>query len=124
MVEEFVLKNKIFTPELVNRFDSVVVYKPLRLEHIKKIALKMMKGVIKGLNKKGIDLVIDEPVFDLLASQGHSFEFGARPLKRLIADKIEGLLARAMLHEEVKKGDKIKLVVDETSKAFKIIQES
>jgi ATP-dependent Clp protease ATP-binding subunit ClpC len=123
-IREYVMQKNIFSPELLNRFDAAVVFKPLTPEHVKKIAQMFLNRLIKKLEKKGITLAYEEPVLNVLAEKGHSFEFGARPLKRMVADKIETLIAKNMLHKEIKKGQSIKLVVDEKTGAFKIIQES
>lgn len=117
---EHVLKQGIFSPELINRFDGVIVYRPLEKAHISQIAKMMIKRLALRLEKKGIVLDIDPLVYDLIAQKGHSAEFGARPMKRLIADKIESLIAEKILHQEIRKTDKIKLTLDSKTKEFKI----
>ncbi|MFC1711760.1 AAA family ATPase [Patescibacteria group bacterium] len=123
-VIEYTLQKNIFSPELVNRFDGTIVFKPLEPEHIKAIAKKLVAKLIKRLLKKQIHLEADDQVYTLLAELGYSTTFGARPMKRLIADKIETLIAKSVLGGEIKKGEKIKLLVDQNSKAFKIVQYS
>lgn len=119
-VIEHVLQHNIFSPELINRFDGVVVYKPLSVEDVEKIAKLLVEKLVKRLAKKEITLVCLPETYSLLAKLGHSFEFGARPMKRLIADKIETVIAQKILNNEIKKGDRIKLTVDNQTNVFKI----
>ncbi len=119
-VIEYILQRGIFSPEMVNRFDAVTVYKPLELVHVTKIAQMMMERLNTRLQTKGITLEVDASVYTLLVNQGYSFQFGARPMKRLIADKIESLIAKAMLENKITKGNKIKLTVDPNGKEFRI----
>jgi ATP-dependent Clp protease ATP-binding subunit ClpA len=119
-VVEHVLQKGIFSPELVNRFDGVVVFEPLKLEHVVSISRLMLTKLVDRLKEKEINLRIDSSVYRQVALQGYHPEFGARPLKRLIADKIETQMARLLLDNQIAKGDTIKLLVDPVNKGFKI----
>ncbi len=119
-VIEYVLRNNIFTPELVNRFDGVIVFKPLDLEQVKMIAQLQVAKLASRLLKKKIKLTaVDAQVYSRLAEEGFNPEFGARPLQRLIADKIETLIAEEILDKKLSKGDTVKLSVN-SNKEFKI----
>lgn len=119
-VLEHVLSQGFFSPELVNRFDGVIIYKPLDLKVVESIAKNLLKKLQDRVAKKGISLSIDNSIYLSLAKIGYSPEFGARPLKRVISEKIESLLAGLILKDELKKGDKVKLTLDLNSQAFKI----
>ncbi|PIS09347.1 hypothetical protein COT75_02075 [Candidatus Beckwithbacteria bacterium CG10_big_fil_rev_8_21_14_0_10_34_10] len=119
-IVEYILKKNIFSPELLNRFDSVVVFKPLQKDHVVKIVKLQLNKLSQRLLKKDIYLYFDPIVYPLLAQEGYSLEFGARPLKRLLADKIESLIADDILKGKIKKHDKIKLTVDSLTKEYKI----
>lgn len=119
-VTEYVLQQRIFSPEIINRFDSVIIYKPLEAKEIEEISRLMIVKLNNRLAKQEINLSVDPSVYLELATQGHSFEFGARPMKRLIADKIESQIAKLMLDEQIKANDKLKLTVDQESKEFRI----
>ena len=119
-VVEHVLQKGIFSPELVNRFDGVIVFEPLTLEHVASISRLMLTKLIDRLKKKEINLRIDTSVYQQVALQGYDLEFGARPLKRLIADKIETQVARLLLDNQIARGDNIKLSIAPVSKEFKI----
>lgn len=117
-VIEEVMKKGFFTPELINRFDAVVIFQPLTEEEIKEICRHQLEKVIKNMAEKDVILTIDSLVYDYLVKTGYQPEFGARPLKRLISDKIESLLAEKILKEEIKKGDKIKITLDSSRQSF------
>jgi ATP-dependent Clp protease ATP-binding subunit ClpC len=97
--------NKILRPELINRFDGIVVFKPLSEDEIAQIARLMLKDFEKMLTEKGITLEISEAGVRELAHQGYDPKFGARPLRRLIQEKIENEAAKLILGKELKRRD-------------------
>ncbi|MDD4628119.1 MAG: AAA family ATPase [Candidatus Peribacteraceae bacterium] len=108
LIVDEILKQKIFAPEFINRFDEVVLFAPLTIEQAERIAMNMMGGIVEELNeKRGIKLQIEESLVRELVKQGYSREFGARALRRTITQCIENHLAHYMLTHEVKRGDSI-----------------
>jgi ATP-dependent Clp protease ATP-binding subunit ClpA len=106
---------KVMKPELVNRFDSVVIFKPLSqfdLEEIVQIKLKALK---QKLLEQGYVVNFDKELIAELARQGFDPILGARPLRRLIQDKIESNLSKMMLEDKLQKGSTFTL----TSEIFK-----
>jgi len=97
--------NKYMRPELINRFDGIIVFKPLSREDVFNIATLMLKKIKKNLNKKGIDLKADKAGVAILAEQGYDPKFGARPLRRLLQDKVEDPIANKILASELKRRD-------------------
>lgn len=106
---EFVLQNKFFTPEFINRFDAVVVYKPLTEDNLKKIARLMLNNLNKRLSEKQITVNITDSLIDKISKEGYAPEFGARPMKRVITEKVEDYIAKKMLDGEIKDGDNINI---------------
>jgi ATP-dependent Clp protease ATP-binding subunit ClpC len=102
---DHLLKESYFSPELLNRFDSVVVYKPLTPENLIKIAELMLKGLNDRLKERGLSIKITESLLKSVAQQGFDPVFGARPMNRLIQDKIEAPLAKRILTGEVGQGE-------------------
>jgi len=98
-----------FRPEFLNRFDGIVLFKALGLEDIKKIAGIMLKRVAKDLESKGIELVIEPAAMDFLASVGFDPDFGARPMRRALQERVENKLAELILSGKVKRRDKVVL---------------
>lgn len=108
---EYVLREKIFSPEFVNRFDAVVVYKPLTPQHLQKIAKLMLTKLNERLSEKKISVDITDTLVNKIAEIGYDPQFGARPMKRVIAEKVEDYIARRLLNEEIKAGDVVQILI-------------
>jgi len=94
-----------FRPEFLNRFDDIIVFRILTMEEIQKIARLMLNKVAKQLLEKGIILkVTDEAVVEL-AKQGFDPKFGARPLRRVIQEKVQNALAKYLLEGKLDRRD-------------------
>lgn len=98
---------KVMRPEFINRFDGIIVFKPLTIENVAQIAGLMIDSLAKMLDQKGIKLEISEQGLIKLAKMGYEPQFGARPLRRLLQDKIENVIANTILAGEVKRRDTI-----------------
>lgn len=106
MLVEEVLRQGIFRPEFLNRFDAVVVFTPLGREEVLKIAtLKVKKLSEKLYREKGIRLEISEEALARLAELGFNQAFGARELNRVLAERVEGELAAKILSGKLARGD-------------------
>ena len=96
-----------FRPEFLNRVDDILLFDILGKESIEKI-VKIQTGiVIERLKGKDINLVISEDVMKYLATEGYNPQYGARPLKRLIQNKILTPVAGLMISQGVVKGGMI-----------------
>jgi len=93
-----------FRPEFLNRLDEVVVFNPLSTEVLREIVDLQLTIVRERLAKKGISLELDNAVMNFLAKEGFNPEFGARPLKRLIQNKILNPVAQFILGRRVEGG--------------------
>jgi ATP-dependent Clp protease ATP-binding subunit ClpC len=103
-----ILRDKIFSPEFVNRFDEVVLFYPLSQQGVEQVAILMLDEIIGDIkNKRGIDIRLEADVVGGLVERGHSIEFGAREMRRTITGIIEDYLADYMLAHDVKRGDTI-----------------
>lgn len=109
---EFLETKGIFKPELLNRFDDIIVFKPLGSAEVLQIVKLLLLDVSKNLKDKDINVMFEEPVIQKIANEGFDRDFGARPLKRYIQDNIEDLIAQKMLKDEIKRGDKILINLD------------
>jgi ATP-dependent Clp protease ATP-binding subunit ClpC len=107
-----------FRPEFLNRFDGVIVFKPLTEIEIGTIARLMLDKIGRQLeNKYGITLVVSLEAVAELAKAGFDPVFGARPLRRVIQEKVEDQLANLLLTKQVGRRDKIML---ETGGQFRV----
>ncbi|MHB1345459.1 MAG: ATP-dependent Clp protease ATP-binding subunit [Thermoleophilia bacterium] len=100
------LKNT-FRPEFLNRIDAVVVFRQLSMPQIREIVDLMLNRVRKQLAEQRITLDVTDAAKQLLADKGWDPQFGARPLRRVIMNMVEDLLAEGMLQGEFKSGDSV-----------------
>jgi ATP-dependent Clp protease ATP-binding subunit ClpC len=98
---------KVFRPEFINRLDGVIVFHALNQEHIRKIVNVELEKVAQRMRDHNIDLHASEAALDLLATEGFNPEMGARPLRRVIQDKVEDRLSDAVLSHEFNDGDSV-----------------
>ena len=96
-----------FRPEFLNRFDGIVLFRALTRENIKQIAGFMLARTDKDLEAKGIELIIEDAALEFLADVGFDPEFGARPMRRALQERVENKLAEMLLSGTVKRRDKI-----------------
>ncbi len=108
-VLDFVQKKEIFSPEFLNRFDAVVVYGPLNKDQLKKVAQLLLQRLNQRLAEKDLKLKIDDQLIEKVAELGYSPTLGARPMKRVIQDKIEDQIAQRILKGELKRGQKVEI---------------
>jgi ATP-dependent Clp protease ATP-binding subunit ClpC len=98
---------KALPPELYNRIDEVLPFAPLSRSDVLRIGRKLCQGLADEVElSRGVSLNIDDSALSLLLDQGgYDADLGARPLRRLIARKIEAPLAEALLTGELASGD-------------------
>ena len=99
----------IFRPEFLNRFDGVIVFKPLSMDEVTQIAWLMINGITKRLSEKGIGFEATDAAVAELAAAGFDPMFGARPLRRVIQERVDNGLADLLLRGEVGRKDTILL---------------
>ncbi len=102
----------LFRPEFLNRFDAIIVYKPLTLDDVEQIAWLLLKQIEKQLDGRGMKFRAEDVAVEELARTGFDPLFGARPLRRVIQDKIENQLADLLLKGEVARRDTVVLSAD------------
>ena len=101
----------IFTPEFLNRFDGVITFKPLTPEQISQVAKLMIADINKRLAEKKIKVEVDDAALAQLVKLGFDPQFGARPMRRVITEKIENLLAKKMLEGTVQEGQTLNITL-------------
>ncbi len=99
----------IYRPEFLNRFDGVIVFKPLAREDVLSITELFMAQVAKRLEPKGIGFRAAPEAIAELAQKGFDPKFGARPLRRLVQEEVDNAIANALLEGKVKRRDTIVL---------------
>ncbi|MDO8609397.1 MAG: AAA family ATPase [bacterium] len=103
---EYLIQKGIFSPEFLNRFDGVIVYKPLSqvaaIEIAKQKLVKIEKDIMSIYK---IKLVVSDEKLTELAQKGYDEKFGARNMERLIREEIEDKVALQILEKKVTEGD-------------------
>ncbi|MBO4479038.1 MAG: AAA family ATPase, partial [Clostridia bacterium] len=99
-----------FRPEFLNRLDEIVFYKPLTRDNINGIVDLLIADLKRRLSEKQLDVEITPAAKDKIIREGYDPIYGARPLKRYLQSKVETLLARAIISEDI--APETTLVVD------------
>ncbi|MBI3589224.1 MAG: ATP-dependent Clp protease ATP-binding subunit [Candidatus Liptonbacteria bacterium] len=108
----------VFKPELLNRFSKIIVFNNLSAEDVIKVAALNLKEFAKTASERGIALTFDEAVIAQVARLGYEPAFGARPLQRVIEEKLRAPLAEKILKKEVSRNGKYKVVLRDSKFEF------
>ncbi len=107
-----------FRPEFLNRVDEMIVFHPLRKEQLTLIVDVQLEILRKRLAQRGLKLELSDEAKKLLADEGYDPTLGARPLKRVIQQRLENPLAQRILKSEFEEGDAIRVDVDAAKQGF------
>ena len=102
-----------FSPEFLGRLDGVFWFHPLQQNSLEQIAQQMLTGLQKRLERIEIAMEFTPEAVQLLANAPKTTQYGARPMKHYLTQKVENALANRMLHEEIHAGDAIRLTAAE-----------
>ncbi|MBQ8996717.1 ATP-dependent Clp protease ATP-binding subunit [Candidatus Saccharibacteria bacterium] len=105
--KEYALRalKKSMRPELINRLDSILVFRALTEQDVAKIFDNLIADLKKRLAAKNLGLKLDDKVKQFLIDKGYDPKNGARPLRRAIEDYLESLLSEAIINGTLQKGD-------------------
>ena len=103
------LLKQSFRPEFLNRLDEIVYYKPLTKDNITKIIDLLIKGLAQRLEDKQLKLEITPLAKDLIIENGYDPVYGARPLKRYLQSKVETLIAKTIIANDLQPGNTIEI---------------
>jgi len=101
---------KFFRPELVNRFDEVIVFEPLKFKHMLLIVKLQLKSLSKLLEEQEIGFSVTDVAQKAIVREGFDPVYGARPLRRAIQKIVENPISELIIAQKVKAGDT--LIVD------------
>jgi ATP-dependent Clp protease ATP-binding subunit ClpC len=113
---------RVFRPEFINRLDAVIVFRALNREDIQKIVSLELEKVAERLKDHEITLQASPEALSRLAEEGYDPEMGARPLKRVIQNKVEDPLSDALLAGEFHDGDTVSVEVVENEIVLKRLE--
>ena len=112
---------KLFTPEFRNRLDSIIRFSSLTNETILHVVDKFVLQLEEQLADKNVSLSIDESARQWLAEHGHEPSMGARPMSRLIREKINQALADELLFGKLVSGGAVQVSVKKGNLFFNIV---
>ena len=97
----------IFRPEFLNRIDDIITFLPLNEQEIKQIVKLQVDKVIRMLGENGIPLAVSDEALSVIAKAGYDPQFGARPVKRAIQDKLLNELSKKIISGEITHGNPV-----------------
>lgn len=98
------LKANLFAPEFINRFDEIVVFKPLGKAELLQVVDLILKGVNKTLELQQIQVAVEPDGRELLVEAGYDPRLGARPLRRVVQRSVENVIAKQLLSGTIAPG--------------------
>ena len=110
--------NKLFTPEFRNRLDAIIQFKPLSVESVSSVVSKFLFELENQLADKNVSFSVDEEVRLWLAEHGYDPKMGARPMARLIQEKIKKPLAEELLFGSLSQGGHVRIRLEEDELVF------
>ena len=115
--------SRIMRPELINRLDSIVVFRALTRKEVAQIFDILIEELRGRLHRKGYGLTIGAAVKRAVIDKGYDAHNGARPLRRAIQDEIEHVIAEGIIAGEYQKGDVLKMVSKRGTLAVEVERE-
>ena len=107
------INEQYFKPELINRFDEVVLFRPLNKSELMDVLALIISGVNHNLSDKQIKISLSNDAAQYLIEEGYDPRLGARPIRRVVQRTVENVVARRMLEGGLKPGDETLLDIDD-----------
>jgi ATP-dependent Clp protease ATP-binding subunit ClpA len=114
---------RAFTPEFRNRLDGIIQFKPLEKDAILRVADKSVLELEMLLQDKNVTLEIDDEARRWLAEHGYDVAMGARPMARLVKEKIKRPLADELLFGQLSEGGHVKVILRDNELALEFVNE-
>jgi ATP-dependent Clp protease ATP-binding subunit ClpC len=115
---EKALKNK-FQPEFLNRIDDIIIFDKLKEDEIAQILRLELKDLLNRSLENGYTFELDEKAEQFIVKHGYDEKYGARPIKRMVQNHVEDLLAELWIDGKLQEGDHVKITVAEDEKGLK-----
>lgn len=117
------LLKKTIRPELLNRIDEIVVFKPLQKEEVREIVKLQLSRLQKRLKEKNVELQCTEESMDYLAEKGYQPDLGARPIKRAIQRYVVDKLSVFMIEGNMPENSKVEMFLSDGELQFRFLNE-
>ncbi|OGN09940.1 MAG: hypothetical protein A3C61_03515 [Candidatus Yanofskybacteria bacterium RIFCSPHIGHO2_02_FULL_39_10] len=112
-VVDVMIQGQYFSPEFLNRFDEIVIFHPLSRDQVSKISDILLKVLASRLKDQGYIFKPTQEISEHVADVGFDPQFGARPMERVVRDKIESAIAKKILDGSIKKGKEFSLSAED-----------
>ncbi|MEC8492817.1 MAG: ATP-dependent Clp protease ATP-binding subunit ClpA [Pseudomonadota bacterium] len=112
---------RMFTPEFRNRLDAIVQFSALNIEVVKTVVDKFLTELQAQLDEKRVTLEVDEEAREWLAREGYDEKMGARPMQRLIQEKIKRQLSEDLLFGDLVSGGTVHVGIEDNDLSIKVL---
>jgi ATP-dependent Clp protease ATP-binding subunit ClpA len=115
--DELITSNQ-FRPEFLNRFDEIVLFRPLNQDELLQVIELILKGINKTLAVQKVSVIVAEDAKRLLVQAGYDPRMGARPMRRVVQKAVENIIAKRMLGGQVTPGQVIQISMQDVQSAL------
>ena len=112
------ISSNVFRPELLNRFDDIILFEPLSKEHLREIAEFELAHVEERMKGARIHIEVTDELLDFIVENGYEPEFGARPMRRVIQQTVEKILSEKILRGEALPGSTVRFTTEELAQSL------
>lgn len=116
-VDELISSN-IFRPEFLNRYDEIVLFRPLEPAELLQVIDLILRGVNKTLADQKLTVVVEDEAKQLLVNAGYDPRLGARPMRRIVQRTVENIVANQVLSQQARPGSQIHITSAEIQQAL------
>lgn len=107
-VDELISSNT-FRPELLNRFDEIVLFRPLNTDELLQVVNLIIQGINKTLASQKLSVEVELDAKQLLVQTGYDPRLGARPMRRIVQRTVENIVAEQVLNQQVMPGGTVRV---------------
>lgn len=112
------ISNGDFKTEFLNRFDEIVIFRPLNQGELRQVIDLILKGVNKTLAPQHLSIEVDDDAKDFLVEKGYDPRLGARPMRRIVQKSVENIIAKKMLANEAALGSTLRITLEEVENSI------
>lgn len=112
------ISNGDFKTEFLNRFDEIVIFRPLNQGELRQVIDLILKGVNKTLAPQHLFIEVDDDAKDFLVEKGYDPRLGARPMRRIVQKSVENIIAKKMLANEAAPGSTLRITLEEVENSI------
>lgn len=117
-IQEQLISSGEFRPEFINRFDEIVVFRPLTKDELGQVIDLIMVGINKNLEVQKVFVAIDDGAKAALVDAGYDPRLGARPMRRVVQRSVENIVAEKMLRGQLVPGSGIRLTAEDIKESL------